>query len=91
MCRGDGKELFFLSNDATLMATTIVESSNGFQAEIPHELFHASISASARRQYAVTKDGKRFLMIVPRSADANSTPQPLTVVVNWIKGLKQGR
>jgi Tol biopolymer transport system component len=88
--RGDGKELFFLSLDRMMMATTILESSTRFEADIPRPLFQAAVtSAQARRLYAVTKDGKRFLMIVPPAADRTATPTPLTVVVNWLAAVQK--
>jgi hypothetical protein len=39
-------------------------------------------------QYGVTHDGQRFLFIQPRPNDAVVVP-PMTVVVNWMTGLKK--
>jgi len=50
-------------------------------------LFASGILSSNLRQYAVTKDGKRFLIRVPRSSDASA--QPLTVVVNWLAAVQR--
>jgi|SRR5262245_29289807 len=40
----------------------------------------------ARRQYAVTRDGKRFLMI---SNDQTASGLPLTVAVNWLASVQK--
>ena len=79
--RRDGKELFFLSPDSKLMAAAI-DTTAQFQADIPTPLFTvATAGASAgTRLYAVTKDGRRFLVNVIQE---QSTATPLTVVVNW--------
>jgi Tol biopolymer transport system component len=79
--RGDGKELFFLAPDSRMMAAS-VDTSRQFEAGTPQALFVApALGLSNSRQYAVSKDGKRFLMNV-RSERATATP--LTVVVNWL-------
>ena len=81
--RGDGKELFFLAPDATLMAAA-VDTSNGFETTTAQALFPSGIPLTGtRRQYAVARDGQHFLMT---AADRSSTI-PLTVVVNWLATL----
>ena len=82
MWRRDGKELFFLSPDATMMAAS-VDTAGQFQASIPTPLFSASTitnPALSGRHYAVTKDGRRFLVNVIQET---SRTIPLMVVVNW--------
>jgi Tol biopolymer transport system component len=80
MWRGDGRELFFVSLDGTMMAASI-NTGSGIEPGIPQALFPSGITLTGnRRQYAVTKDGQRFLLNVPLG---RSTPTPLTVVVNW--------
>jgi hypothetical protein len=80
MWRGDGRELFFIGADAMMMATTI-DTSRQFEAGVPQALFpsRSPNTVLGRRSYAVTRDGKRFL--IPALQDATSSP--LTVVVNW--------
>jgi eukaryotic-like serine/threonine-protein kinase len=83
--RGDGKELFFLAPDATLMAAA-VDTSNGFQTAAAQPLFPSGIPlAGTRRQYAVARDGHHFLM----TAAERSSTIPLTVVVNWPATLRR--
>jgi Tol biopolymer transport system component len=81
MWRGDGRELFFLAPDSTMMAVSI-STADGFEAGIPQALFASGAVnfTGNRRQYAVTRDGQRFLINLPQQ---RATPTPLTVVVNW--------
>jgi hypothetical protein len=51
-------------------------------------LFATNVALAAntnRRQYAATKDGKRFLVSVP---DRSTPPSPITVVLNWPAAIK---
>ena len=83
--RRDGKELFFLSQDAEVMAVD-VNPGVTLMAGIPHELFRGSPFSMAGRRYDVSADGQRFLMYLPSSAGGNA---PITVVMNWWAGLKK--
>ena len=96
--RGDGKELFFVTADGKMMAVSIKTGPPAvkgaaqppFEAGTPTALFDAPM-VNARTdmlfEYDVTADGKRFL-INTTGADAASAP-PLTVVVNWLAGVKK--
>jgi hypothetical protein len=56
----------------------------------PQALFASgSSNVNGSKQYAVTKDGKRFLVLVPRSSERNASPQPLTVVVNRLASVQR--
>jgi DNA-binding winged helix-turn-helix (wHTH) protein/Tol biopolymer transport system component len=78
--RADGKELFYITRDKKLMAVGVDTSHGEPIAGVPHLLFQTRIIASrvVLFQYAVSPDGKRFLI--------NSTPSvgaaPLTVLMN---------
>jgi Tol biopolymer transport system component/DNA-binding winged helix-turn-helix (wHTH) protein len=78
--RADGKELFYIAMDKKLMAVAIDTSHDEPVAGVPHVLFQTRIIAPriALFQYAVSPDGKRFLI--------NSMPSvgaaPLTVLMN---------
>jgi eukaryotic-like serine/threonine-protein kinase len=62
--RGDGKELFFIAPTGEVMAAQITQNP-GFGAEQPRPLFNLHMSFTADRfQYAVTRDGGRFVAIV---------------------------
>ena len=64
-----------------------VDTSNAdlFKAGVPQKLFtvvpHSSISP--RNSWDVTPDGERFLVV----ANPTATAPPVTVVVNWLRGL----
>jgi serine/threonine protein kinase/Tol biopolymer transport system component len=78
--RADGKELFYLAQNATLMAVPI-DSTGHFRAGTPQALFPTNVTRlNAGQVYAVSKDGKRFLV---NSRPQQSTDAPLIVVVNW--------
>jgi eukaryotic-like serine/threonine-protein kinase len=75
--REDGKELFFVSPDGTMMAARI-DTTGGFSAGAPQPLFPTQLEAGSNRPYAVAKDGGRFLIPLP----INPNP-PLRVVMDW--------
>jgi eukaryotic-like serine/threonine-protein kinase len=71
--RGDGKELFYIAQDGTMMAlelnTRITNASARFQAASPKPLFKAP---SGVLFWDVSPDGRRFLMPAPeRETGAN--------------------
>ncbi|HKR28318.1 MAG TPA: protein kinase, partial [Acidobacteriaceae bacterium] len=90
MWRHDGKELFYLSPDEKLMAVNVDTTSGAFQAGIPKELFQAQLVPLSywRNIYVPSPDGQRFLMITPAG---QTTPEPITVVVNWPALLKKDK
>jgi dipeptidyl aminopeptidase/acylaminoacyl peptidase len=84
--RADGKELFYLAADRTLMAIPI-DTTSEFEAGVPTALFRADVSTFNNSQvYAVTKDGKRFLV---NARPQQSSVAPLTVVVNWTASIQK--
>jgi Tol biopolymer transport system component len=86
--RGDGKELFYLSPNKTMMAVAIRASAAGIEAGTPHELFPTRVfSVLNHAPYDVTADGQRFLLSEPIAGPGSI--QPLTVVVNWKTWLRK--
>jgi hypothetical protein len=91
--RGDGKELFYLSGDGTLMSVQIRQSANGEVLEpgVPSPLFRAKITGGGAPllggtyQYSVARDGQRFLVNVTTD---EATASPITIVLNWTAVLK---
>ena len=83
--RGDGREIYYLSEDRKLMAVVVgVGPSFG----IPKPLFQTRVSAGVtanRAHYVPGRDGQRFLVNVGLEAQAS----PITVVVNWTALLKK--
>ena len=60
-----------------------------FEVGTPEALFDSRMLVGPNaHQYDVTADGKRFLVAALGGADATTAP-PLTVVVNWLGGLKK--
>ena len=73
--RGDGKELFFVSPDGTMMAVGF-DATNGVSQGVPQSLFPTQIRGGDNHPYAVDKDGQSFLLKV--------APDPQVVVVmDW--------
>ena len=87
--RGDGKELFYLASDRRLMAVDVKATLQGFDRSTPQALFDSRsvVGNNTAFGYAVSSDGKRFLMPVP--AGALGEAPPLTVVVNWLGWVKK--
>lgn len=84
--RKDGKELFYLDLRGKLMAVSTTTDAT-FDAGVPTSLFQAPINVNPGiDQYAVTRDGQRFIF-----GAARDTAMPITVVVNWAAGLNPSR
>ena len=78
--RADGRELFYLSPNRTLMAVPV-----GAGGEIgrPQPLFQAPIVADLntyRSQFVPSADGRRFLF---DATEPSAAREPVTVLVNW--------
>jgi Tol biopolymer transport system component len=88
--RQDGKELFYLAPDGTIMAVTVDITTSGFRAEAPRSLCKPSLAAPvtslASSRFEVSADGQRFLIMAP---SGGSGEQGLNVFVNWNVGMKQ--
>ena len=82
--RADGKELFYLALDGTLMAVPTDGTGNTFETGSARPLFQTGISprAGGYRGYDVTGDGERFLLRVRETAAS------VTVVLNWTAELE---
>jgi Tol biopolymer transport system component len=90
--RGDGKELFFLSPDRKLMVVEVNGSESTFKAGVPKALFEARTIPTVpfygfnASYYAASGNGQRFLI---STLAGESTPTPLTVVLNWTAAIKR--
>jgi Tol biopolymer transport system component/predicted Ser/Thr protein kinase len=86
--RGDGKEIFFLGSEQTLMSVA-VSASDAFEAAVPTPLFKANFPAAVPAywsNYGATTDGQRFLV---SELVNEATATPINVVLNWTAGLKK--
>jgi len=85
--RRDGRELFYLAADNTLMVVPIMSRGAKFEAGAAHALFHANPTPSTHYQscYDVSPDGSRFII---NTAAAERTA-PITLVENWFSDFKK--
>jgi eukaryotic-like serine/threonine-protein kinase len=86
--RRDGRELFYLAGDGSLMAVPIAPSARQLNPCVPRPLFQTSLNEipESLRSFGVSRDGQRFLMTV--SADPGAT-QSLVVMSNWQSALQR--
>ena len=94
--RADGRELYYLGADWTLMAVAI-DTTGRVDAGPPRALFPSGIfntgfntgqtSISIGQTHAVSKDGQRFLLNA-RTPQSSNVP-PLNVVVNWMAAIQK--
>jgi Tol biopolymer transport system component len=89
--RRDGKELFYIAPDGTLMAVKIT-AERTFEASSPRSLFKTRlagvdslITPPMFTDYAVTGDGQRFLIT---SITEETPPASITVILNWPSALE---
>jgi Tol biopolymer transport system component len=88
--RGDGRELFYVAPDRTIMSVAI-RCQDKCTTGTPQPLFRvAALGAplrkgTVRNEYAVTTDGERFLVNEP--VDGTSA-YGIHIVVNWQSGLQ---
>jgi len=88
--RRDGKEIFYLAADNTLMAAPVGAAGSGLDVGAPRALFRSRPRPFVRLDaypYDVSRDG-RFL--VNSFVDEPIAP-PITLVLNWTAGLNAGR
>ena len=89
--RKNSTELFYISEDRTLMAVPVQLASSAsepLQVGQPKPLLRVPVLDTfiVGRSYEVGNDGQRFLMPAPASG---ATAPPLTVVLNWQTQLKK--
>ena len=81
--RADGRELFYLAPDGTLMGAAVRRSGDAIEFATPLALFKTGVTTGhldRRNQYLVTRDGQRVLVNLSEE-DVNAAP--ITVIVNW--------
>jgi eukaryotic-like serine/threonine-protein kinase len=78
--RRDGKELFLLDAADNMMAVDVNTAGTTVRIGTPRELFHAAGVQIQQGPYAVTADGKKFLI---NAGDVKEENQPFTLVQNW--------
>jgi Tol biopolymer transport system component len=85
----DGTEIFYRGADHMLMSVAVTMIGSELKAQPPKPLFDmSSYSSFIGRNYDITPDGKRFLMVKTPPA---RTPSQITVVLDWLEELKRLR
>ena len=80
--RDDGRELFFIAQDESLMAVPIANLGTSLTIGSATKLFATSLApvrAISRQQYVVARAGQRFLMVHSPQAPV----PPITLLLNW--------
>ena len=86
--RRDGRELYFVGGDDTLMAAAVEASQRKFEVKNVRPLFRVSLAPEARERsgsFDVSGDGTHFLI----NASSDEAQPPITLVLNWDAGLKK--
>jgi serine/threonine-protein kinase len=88
--RADGRELFYVTPAGAMMAVD-VDSRGGLKLGVPRSLFETGLADVTPNidQYAVTRDGQRFLVARPVDAQDGSFGPRIVVVENWTEELKR--
>jgi eukaryotic-like serine/threonine-protein kinase len=83
--RGDGREIYYLSEDRKLMAVSV---DAGPLFGVPKALFQTRAYGAKplRTNYVPSREGKRFLV---NTQSGGSASTPITVVLNWQAGIKK--
>jgi hypothetical protein len=82
--RRDSKELYYIALDGTLMACPVKVTST-FEPGVPVPLFEITSSSYSFFPYDIASDGRFLINTVGNSA----SPVPITIVLNWMAGLKK--
>jgi len=89
--RHDGRELFYLASNRKIMSVEVRTSGTTFDHGSAKALFEAPVDAvntAATNRYDVSADGQRFLV---NASIENTGSAPITVVVNWLAGVRAER
>ncbi|HKY31171.1 MAG TPA: protein kinase [Candidatus Polarisedimenticolia bacterium] len=78
---GDGKEMFYMAPDRTLVAVP-VPASESFAMGPPQRLFAPRTAGlgAIRNRYLAGRDGRRLLVVRTEGDDE----EPITIVLNWL-------
>ncbi|MFQ5924347.1 MAG: hypothetical protein ACE5M4_16045, partial [Anaerolineales bacterium] len=87
----EGRELFYRSGEAMeAMMVVTIETEPTFTARSPEVLFTGRYYTGLGRQYDISPDGQRFLMMKKGGQTEETSARPeLIVVQNWFEELKR--
>jgi serine/threonine-protein kinase len=89
----DGRELFYVANDGTLMTVPVTAGDGAWRVGTPTVVLKGGYytgGGGLSRQYDVSPDGRRFLMIKLGGGDDTAGARNLIVVQNWLEALRVG-
>ncbi len=86
--RRDGKELFYVAPDTTLMSVAVRADGARLVVGAAEPLFRTNVESDRgiRNRYTASPDGQRFLVLSPLVDPGAS---PLVAVLNWAAGIKR--
>jgi len=87
-----GRELFFVEPDGSLFAVSVAARDGSWNASVPVKIVeHRYLTGpgSSGRNYDVSMDDRRFLMIRQAGAEPGAQPPQIMVVQNFQEELKQ--
>jgi Tol biopolymer transport system component len=82
--RADGREIFFLAPDNTLMVAKLTVRGAEFEVGERTPLFRTDLAPSVSWRYDVARDGQRFLV---NTSSGQERRTPITLVINWTERL----
>jgi len=88
----NGKELFYVAPDGTVMSVEVGGTATAFQSGIPKPLFKPTGLASQLSiavDWDASSDGKKFIFPISQAANGTAPPTKFTVVLNWPALLKK--
>jgi len=90
----DGKELFYLDVEHFLNRVPIeggASFTTGPQTKLFSRTYIAEIPTYAGRQYDISSDGKRFLVMKVVATTTNEEPTTIVIVQNWFEEVRARR
>jgi hypothetical protein len=90
----NGRELFYVAPDGALMTVPVLSRGTtwgaGTAVPVIEGRYYMSTTTYMSRQYDISPDGQRFLMIKDSSGpDQPAAPPSLIVVQHWVEELKR--
>jgi eukaryotic-like serine/threonine-protein kinase len=83
--RQDGKEIFYFSPDQRLMAADVAIKAGTLEVGAVRPLFTLN-DAISNPGFDASADGQHFLL---RTSPEQTSAEPLTLIQNWVEGLKK--
>ncbi|MBI4887902.1 MAG: PD40 domain-containing protein, partial [Acidobacteria bacterium] len=85
----DGRELFYWTGTRGVMAVPVQAGTTFAAGRAAVVVGPAFLAPNAGRNYDVSPDGRRFLMIKQATGEGAAAPVQLVVVQNWLEELKR--